>query len=999
MTDLEQEHDACSPDGAADPALADRLVGRLQPLDEDEAQGLFDDLIDTDRARQTDTGLAALLAGNDDLRQFLGAVMQLSPYLRALVLADSQRLAGILKSDPEAHLRELCRRARLSAGAPDEAQLMRTLRLLKQEIALTVALADLGGVWDVEEVTRALSQAADATLAGAIGWLLGEAASAGRFRPQDAARPEPGSGLIILAMGKHGAGELNFSSDIDLIALYDAAAAPLAEGQEPSVFFVRLIRRLVKIMQERTEHGYVFRIDLRLRPDPGATAVAINLDAAIAYYEALGQNWERAALIKARPCAGDLAAGEAFLDEIAPFVWRKYFDYAAIADVHSIKRQIHAHKGHGRIAVAGHNLKLGRGGIREIEFFVQTQQLIAGGRNPRLRGRRTLDMLDALARENWISARTRDEMKEAYRFLRRIEHRIQMVADEQTQTLPEDTQGVLRIARLAGFAGHDEFAEALLAHLERVQHHYAELFEEEPSLSSDLGSLVFTGDDDDPATLETLSRLGFRRPAEVTRAVRSWHFGRYAATRSARARERLTEITPALLEALAATASPDAALIAFDRFLAGLPTGVQLFSLLRSNPALLHLLANILGTAPRLAAIVTRHPRVLDGVLDPAFFEEVPNGEEFARRLDDTLAEAGNYEDALDRARIFGQEQGFLIGVRILSGAITADRAGSAFALLASVILDRLLRLVEREFATTHGEMPGGAAVILALGKLGGCEMTASSDLDLILLYDYDDDPGTSDGRRSLSGSQYYIRLTQRLVAALGAPTSEGTLYEVDFRLRPSGKAGPLATRIDSFERYQQQEAWTWEHMALTRARVVAGDRALAERARTVIRRVLTRRRNADEVRRDVRDMRARIEAEKGIDDPWDLKNVAGGLVDLEFIAQYLQLVHAARHPEILAVNTLTALNEAARAGLLPAAEADILIPAARLYQNLTQILRLCIETRFVPQEAPGEFRDFLARAGELPDFGTLQAHLVETQAAVRRSFERVIGNIGHARK
>ncbi|MCC2111778.1 MAG: bifunctional [glutamine synthetase] adenylyltransferase/[glutamine synthetase]-adenylyl-L-tyrosine phosphorylase, partial [Hyphomicrobiales bacterium] len=628
------------------------------------------------------------------------------------------------------------------------------------------------------------------------------------------------------------------------------------------------------------------------------------------------------------------------------------------------------------------------------EFFVQTQQLIAGGRNPDLRGRRTLDMLDELTRQGWISAATSGEMAEAYTFLRCVEHRIQMVADEQTQTLPDDDEGLERIARLAGFADRTEFAAALTTRLERVQHHYGELFEEEPSLSSDLGSLVFTGDDDDPATLETLSQLGFRQPREVTRAVRAWHFGRYAATRSARARERLTEITPALLEALSHTAAPDAAFVAFDRFLGGLPTGVQLFSLLRSNPALLHLLANILGTAPRLAAIVTRHPRVLDGVLDPAFFGALPNETEFEERLDRLLAEADIYEDALDRARIFGQEQEFLIGARILSRAITANHAGAAFATLAGVLLDRLLAAVRRQLAEAHGEMPGGRAIVLALGKLGGREMTASSDLDLILLYDFDEGAIASDGARPLSGSQYYIRMTQRLVAALSAPTAEGTLYEVDFRLRPSGNAGPLATRIDAFERYQREDAWTWEHMVLTRARVVAGDSDLAARAEASIHDILTLPRDTDKIRDEVRSMRGRIEAEKGTDHVWDLKNVSGGLIDIEFVAQYLQLTNAAHSSEVLDVNTLGALTKASRSGMLPAADAEILIPAARLYHDLTQILRLCIDTRFDPDEATGEFKALLAEAGELPDFGTLQAHLAETQRRVRQSFERLIGEV-----
>ena len=435
-------------------------------------------------------------------------------------------------------------------------------------------------------------------------------------------------------MGKLGAHELNFSSDIDLIVFFDPDAPAIIDPIDATDLFARLTRRLVRILQDRTEHGYVFRTDLRLRPDPGSTPLAIPVEAALNYYEGRGQNWERAAMIKARPVAGDIEAGEAFLKELQPYVWRKYMDYAAIADVHSIKRQIHAHKGHGEIAVKGHNVKLGRGGIREIEFFVQTQQLIAGGRFPELRGRETVPMLGQLASRGWITAEARDALTRQYWFLRRVEHAIQMVADEQTHTLPEDDEGLERIARMLGFADAATHSRRRSAHrCMQVERHYAALFETAPELSSGIGNLVFTGDVDDPDTLETLAGLGFQRPSDICRVIRGWHFGRYRATQSAEARERLTELTPALLEAFGQTRRADEALIRFDEFLAGLPAGIQLFSLLQSNPALLKLLATIMGAAPRLAAIITRRPHVFDGLLDPALLSELPNRAYLSARL------------------------------------------------------------------------------------------------------------------------------------------------------------------------------------------------------------------------------------------------------------------------------------------------------------------------------------------------------------------------------
>ncbi|MFM9860753.1 bifunctional [glutamine synthetase] adenylyltransferase/[glutamine synthetase]-adenylyl-L-tyrosine phosphorylase [Pseudoxanthobacter sp. M-2] len=988
--------DSGAPDGMAR-RVAGSLTECLSTLpvtDAAAAEVARSDLMAAARTAGAD-GLADTLAQPGTLPDFLGAVLSQAPFLRDLAVLDPLRLAAILADDPDARVAGLV--AAAGERQADEAALMRHLRRLKQDIALTVGLADLGGAWDVDRVTAALSDFADAAISAAVNHLLREADRTAKLRLANPDAPSERSGWILLSMGKGGARELNYSSDVDLIVLFDPERPALTDPDEAARLFVRMTQRLVKILQERTPDGYVFRLDLRLRPDPGATAVALSVPAALVYYESMGQNWERAALIKARACAGDIEAGEGFLAEIAPFIWRKSFDYAAIADVHSIKRQIHAVKGHGTIAVAGHNIKLGRGGIREIEFFVQTQQLIAGGREPRLRGRSTRQMLRVLHDLGWIEERVRDQLDAAYVFLRSVEHRLQVRRDEQTHVLPADRAGLETIARLMGFADLPAFEAALRVHLERVQKHYARLFEDAPALGSDTGNLVFTGGDDDPDTLDTLSQLGFKAPQEVTRAIRAWHFGRYAATRSTKARERLTEITPALLATLGRLDNADATFAAFDRFVAQLPAGVQIFSLLRSNPGLLDLIALVMGAAPRLAAIMTRRPRVLDALLDPLFFGALPKRKELAARLESFLAEARSYEEALDRARIFGQEQAFLIGVRVLTGTVECGQAGAGFATLADAIVQRLFRCVEAEFAVRHGKVPGGAAALLALGKLGGREMTAASDLDLILLYDHPEDAEASDGVKPLAPSQYYARLTQRLVAALSAPTGEGTLYEVDFRLRPSGNAGPLATRLDAFESYQVKDAWTWEHMALTRARAIAGDPGLGERAEAMIRAVLRKPRDRTALFADVASMRGRIERDKGTKDPFDLKQVPGGLIDVEFVAQALMLANGAERDDVLSTTTETALARLAEAGLLAGEEAAVLRPAIRLYQALTQVLRLAVDGRFVPAEAPGGVLAAMARAAEMPDFGGLEAHLVETQRAVRESFERVVGMVGGA--
>jgi glutamate-ammonia-ligase adenylyltransferase len=502
---------------------------------------------------------------------------------------------------------------------------------------------------------------------------------------------------------------------------------------------------------------------------------------------------------------------------------------------------------------------------------------------------------------------------------------------------------------------------------------------------------MVVADEADPAALASIERLGFRNPGGALAAIRAWQSGRYAATRSARARERLTEFLPSLLEAFGRSAEPDLALATFDRVIAELPAGVQLFSLLAANRSLLRLIADIIGTAPRLARIIARRPRLLDAVLDPGFFGAIPTPAQLKALVADALAQSTDYQDALDRARIVGREQGFLIGVRVISGTLSAGQAGAAYASHAETLIDALASRVEAELERQHGRLPGGQAAVIAMGKLGGRDMTAGSDLDLIIVYDYEGEDPQSDGPRSLPGSLYYTRFTQRLIAALSAQTAEGSLYQVDMRLRPSGTQGPVATKLSGFIEYQKASAWTWEHLALTRARAIAGPESLRRSIEATIKEVLSRPRDRTAVAADVGAMRARIEEEKGSSDIWDLKQVRGGLIDLEFIAQFLQIVSANAHPDVLDQNTEVALTKLSPAGVLAPGDAEILIPAARLYHTLTQVLRLCLDKPFVAEEAPRALKDLLARASDMPDFSTLEATLKEALAGVHKAFERIL--------
>jgi glutamate-ammonia-ligase adenylyltransferase len=931
------------------------------------------------------------MAAHPPVRALIDAVVSSSTYLWDLVRADPARLVRLLEAGPGESL------ANIRAAAADvpedatEAEVMRRLRVMKAEAALLIALADIGGVWDVEEVTAALTAVADTAVAAALRYALRQAARAGKFLLPHAGDPEHRCGLFVIAMGKMGACELNYSSDIDLIIFFDAEAAALAPDVEAGLLYVRLARQMIRLLQHRTEHGYVFRVDVRLRPDPSSTQIAMSVPAALHYYESRGQNWERAAWIKARVCAGDRAAGAAFVAELFPFIWRKYFDYAALSDIHEMKRRIHVWRGHGAVAVEGHNIKLGRGGIREIEFFVQTQQLIAGGRHARLRGRKTLDVLRALADGGWIEEAACADLTAAYRFLRTVEHRLQMVADEQTHTLPARCDDLGRFARFLELENRDAFAEILLAHLHTVEWRYADLFESAPAYAAERRGLMFPRDADDHETLVKLHEMGFRHPAAVSATLRRWLAGHPRGVRGDTAKSHLAELAPLLIGQIAREENPDAAVIAFDHFLGNLQGGARLFSLLRQNPDLVALVARVLGTAPRLADMLALHPEVLDPLVDPAFFGALPGPQRLAVSLQGSLDEARSYEDFLDRVRRFGQEQRFLIGARILSGTVSAQQAGEAFAAVADTTVRTLHAKAAGVIRASHGAVPGGDAVVLAMGKLGGREMTSNSDIDLIVVYDFDPDHPESGGARPLHAAAWFARFTQRLVSALTTQTNYGRLYDVDMRLRPSGRAGPLATSITAFDTYQRNAAWTWEHMALTRARVVSGAPGLATRVTAVIRDVLRRPRDVPAAARDVADMRRRIAAEKGDAARWDLKYAAGGLIDLEFIAQYLQLAHGAAAPEIFDTATASVFDRAVRAGVLTVEDAEVLRPAARLYQDLGQVLRLCVSPPFDPEAAGAGLKELLTGAADVPDFATLEAYLAEMQEKVRRCFVRIV--------
>jgi glutamate-ammonia-ligase adenylyltransferase len=969
----------------SDPAAGDRLVERVADQGRTEARLA---------AQPAVAAMLRCLGGN-------------SPYLSDLVVREMAGLRRLVAEGPDALVATaLAELATLLPQARRE-RIAAALRQAKRSVALATAIADIGGLWNLEQITGALSALAEATLSHAVAHLLRSAHDAGELVLPHPARPAEGGGFTVLGMGKLGARELNFSSDVDLVLLYDPAAPIYTDrtaGDAMGGFMSRLARGLVALMEARDADGYVFRTDLRLRPDPAATPPAIAVPAAITYYESMGQNWERAAMIKARPVAGDLAVGQNFLAEIRPFVWRRGLDFAAVADIHAMKRRIDQHKGTALTAsrdpvarIAGHDVKLGEGGIREIEFLVQTLQLVWGGRDPALRVPTTLGALALLVRAGHVPEAAAVELEEAYRFLRRVEHRLQMVGDRQTHTLPERPAELRRVALFLGYEDAGQFAADMAARFERVRRRYGDVFEHvpEPPDTALRHELDVRGDDPAPAaTVSTLRELGFGEPERIVAAMRRWQAGHVRALRSGRARELMATMLPTVLGRLAAQPDPDAAFNRFDRFIAALPAGVQILSLFQRNPDLLERIAAVLGAAPILAEHLTRYPAALEGLLAA---EEVGAA---IRLLDARLADATGLEQAIEIIRRAVKEEDFYLSVATLDGRLDADSAGEQRSAMADAALAALLDPVLADFADRFGQVRGGGMAVIALGKAGGREMMAGSDLDLMLIYDHPARVSESRGLRSLPVSQWFVRAAHAYVAAVTARGVEGALYDVDMRLRPSGNKGPVAVSLAAFRRYHAENAWTWERMALTRARVVAGPPVLRRKVTTAIAAAICGGGAPDQLRADTAAMRLRMLRDLPADGPWDVKLRAGGQIEVEFVAQVLQLVHAAQHPRICHPTTRIALRRLANAGLLADGDAALLVHADHVWRTVQGMLRLTVgrEGREVLPEATA--RPLLraaeragVRAVDLPALrATLDALALEVRAVFRRHVGEIAG-------
>ncbi|MEM7631904.1 MAG: glutamine-synthetase adenylyltransferase [Pseudomonadota bacterium] len=865
-------------------------------------------------------------------RDLLAGAAGCSPYLASLMEKEAAWLPGALDA-PETAL------AQALVPAPDM-PLKSALRQAKRRVALLTALADLGGAWSLEQVTGALTQLADMACDAALQAGLAAQRKRGKL-------PEGEVGLFVLAMGKMGAAELNYSSDIDLICLFDETRH--APDDYPTIrsACVKAVQQMCATLSDLTDEGYVFRTDLRLRPDPAVTPVVMSTGAAERYYESVGRTWERAAYIKARPCAGDIPAGEAFLRDLRPFVWRRHLDFAAVQDAHDMRLAIRAHKGTGGpITLPGHNMKLGRGGIREIEFFTQTRQLIAGGRDPDLRLRGTVPGLERLADKDWITRDQAARLTDHYRFARTVEHRVQMVQDAQTHTLPRSDA---EFDRLAAMMGTDSAAlqDDLRARLSEVHG------ETEGFFAPDAHA---------------------QPPASIDAAVQA-RWRSYPALRSERGAALFDRIEPALLARLNEAARPHEALLAFDGFLAGLPAGVQLFSLFEANPSLVDLLVDIVSTSPALAQYLSRNAQVLDAVLGGSFFAPWPGPAALHADAAARMAATADYEEKLDAIRVWAKEWHFRIGVHMLRSLITSEEAAEQYADLAGACVAALWPEVTAQFTIRHGMPPGRGAIVLGMGSLGAGRLTPQSDLDLIVIYDAQG-VDVSDGTRPLPARSYYARLTQAMITAITAQTAQGRLYEADMRLRPSGNQGPVATSWRAFQGYQRSDAWFWEHLALTRARVVAGPETLADDLEAFRCDVLAAPQDTAQVLRDLADMRRRIASAKAPGSVWDVKVGPGRLQDIELLSQTGILLHGTGSRAIAA-----GLDACVAVGVLTQDQATTLVDAHRLIARVQMATRLLSTGAIAPDEIGAGGQTILLRATQSERIEAGEARLADTYA------------------
>ena len=836
-----------------------------------------------------------------------------------------------------------------------------TLRKQRQGVALVTAIADLSGAWDLTRITHILSDFADHALDAAIAAAIEERVPGA-----------PNQGFAVIALGKHGGRELNYSSDIDPIFLFDPKTLPHRERDDVAEAAVRYGRRIIELLSAMDGDGYVFRVDMRLRPSPEVSPIVLPVEAAIGYYESSALAWEQAAFIRARVSSGDRFLGEYFLSAIQSFIWRKSLDFGQLKNITAMTAQIRDHYAKGQKMGLGFDLKRGHGGIRECEFFAQAHQLIHGGRDPGLRMADTREALAALAAAGPITTQEAETLTSAYNNLRTVEHRLQMHSDRQTHEIPANRDTADAVARLHGLAD----ADALIAAVQPITAQVAAIYDRMVDANGSEGPRMA---DEGLPLEEQLTDLGYADPASVMQRLKRWRSGKIRAIRSASARDAFEAVLPAIMAAMAQAPDRDRAIARLDNMIEAMPSAINVFRLLEARPGLLQLVANILSYAPTLADDLGRQSRYLDALIDTSAMHLPGDVAALQAAMQRRIGDA-DYQSTLDIVRDYVGEKRFALGVQLIEGRSDALDIAQSYAHLAQAALQTLTAATVAEFEKVHGKVAGGELIILALGRLGGEALTHASDLDLILLFtgDY---MAESDGPRPLGATQYFNRLAQRVIAAMSVPTASGALYEVDTRLRPSGADGLLCASVKSFDQYQRQNAWTWEHMALTRARVLFGSADARAQVAATIHDVLHAPRVPEKLRDDIASMRKDMAAHKPPKGELDVKLLPGGLVDMEFIIHALQLeTHVGLTPQLgPAIDALVAQ------GHLPPDFAKAFALMARLLVMVRLIAPDC-------DTPPPAAQMLIAQSLGCADWESLNAQIRDYRGVVMDQYQSLFG-------
>jgi glutamate-ammonia-ligase adenylyltransferase len=966
--------------------------------------------------------LAEIAQRKKRLAQFL-LVCGSSPFLVNLVFKTPAAFRELFLENgiecsrsPEEMLAELYRQAE---GVSDFAALLKTLRCFKRAEILRIASRDLNGLAPLEEVTGELSSLAAASLQVAHD-ICRQCLVREHGIPLVMSGSAPRQAeMTVIGMGKFGGNELNFSSDIDIIYFYESDRGETSGIRDSAgdvkgvislhAFFNKLGEMISKALSQVTEDGFVFRVDVGLRPEGKSGDMAVSLRSAEIYYESWGQSWERTAMLKARPVAGSLELGEQLLKTLQPFVYRKYLDYNLIEDMKNMKQKIDASL--TRSMEGETNLKLGRGGIREIEFFIQALQLVYAGKNPKLRERNSLKALNSLLEARLISEEDHLKLTDAYRFLRTVEHRIQVVQERQTHNLPTKNEEFLALSRRSGFLrsnGLERFRETLEGHRRNVSEIYGTLFhsrDEKLELEVSPEILFFLDHKADEDLVKDM--LAERRFESVDRAYEnllSLRSGPAKGNLTQRSRRLLEKISPFLLAEIFDSPDPDMALANLERFLSMIGTRSSYYALLAENRETLKLLVSLFGMSEFLSKILIGHPELLDSLVARGDASATKTRESMSRDLAVLLEQSDYFEEQLDILRRFRNEEFLRIGLNDIHGRLGQSEITSQLSLLGEACLDAAFRLAVQElqrFGTptcrVEGSEKQAGLAVIGMGKLGGGDLNYHSDLDIIFVYDHQ---GYTDGEKQISNHEYFAKLAQKVISVLTMQTREGYVYKIDTRLRPSGNAGPLVTSLESFLDYHRKEAQVWERQALTKARVILGDDLLASQLEDVIRQTVYGASIDDDGRREIHRLRMRMENELAREtaDSYNIKTGRGGMVDVEFAVQYLQLKHGCRFPELRTTSTVVALKEIRSLGLLGENDAETMLSGYKFLRKLENRLRIIHDYSVNDLGGPRSYINKLARRlGYDPKLKNPGAVLLsdyeETTGRIRDCYDRILAS------